>query len=264
MNPCILAYIPPPSFGNGEAFLKNLRFWKTKIPIITYSDHPGWGADILVPNPETARRPRRHWLVNNFVFLMGLQIARQHGYTHFIYLEEDCRVRGDGWAEFVISEFSKWPRAIMGGTPTAWNPMNGGVDTLKDFINYAHDYQRRSGVPIPIYGASIPKAPQYAKFCVYPNGAAAIYETRWLLDAFHISGVGIATTAISGDAYDMIIGWEMFRQFGVGVFSKVAPLSSVFSGFGDQIMDYQQRVDSLVSGKFKVVHQIKSQDSLTL
>src|ERR1043165_6500137 len=132
MKPVVVCYVPPPNYGHGEAFLKNVRHWRTDVPLLIYSDHEPWKPDVGVPSPEHVKRRGRAWLVNNLVFLTGLQIARQHGYTHFLYLEEDCRVFGDGWAERVLTEFESFKGAVMGGTPVVWNPMASGPGVLKN------------------------------------------------------------------------------------------------------------------------------------
>jgi len=255
-----IVYIPPPRYGHGEAFLTNLRAWKTKYPLVTFSDHAEWTPDRVIQSPDLIKTKQRPWAVNNFVFLMALSIAEDSGFTDFLYLEEDCRVHGHEWDERIIGEYRRWPQAVVGGSPVCWNSMSAGPVMLAGFQIYAASYVRKCKLPVPIYGLQIPNRPRVERFTLYPNGAIAVYNVAFLRDLFKQGSM--AKQALDRGAFDMEVGWELVNKFGLGLFNKCAWLSSAFSGYGDNVLNYKQRCARLIDGTFAAVHQIKTDDTL--
>jgi hypothetical protein len=58
-------------------------------------------------------------------------------------------------------------------------------------------------------------------------------------------------------AWDMHIGFQMHNFYGDDVPKRMAALTTVFSGYGDEILNEQERKDWMMSGRICAVHQIK-------
>src|SRR6266851_4883730 len=98
-----IGQIPAPQYGNPAIFRANLAKFKSRYPILQFSSHPWPGVIPLKGDPDVVKGSRNpdgsinKFAVNNLVFFTAMRIARQHGITHAIYLEEDVRVGVDCW-----------------------------------------------------------------------------------------------------------------------------------------------------------------------
>lgn len=262
-NPCVIGYVPPPLISCAEAFHKNITAFKTAFPLVLFSDHAGWGLPHYCANPDRIKNQRRKWACNNLVLLFSLTLAKDLGYSHMLYLEDDCRVRGDYWDRRVFEEFSSvCPDAKVAGTPVLWNIGSMGSAMQMRAIEWAHDYQVSTGIACGIYGCSTPVRGVPTELMAYCNGALGIYEVEWLLSIFPGYRANIGQFALNADAFDMCVGRELISRHGPDAFKLCGQLTSVFSGYGDTILDYNQRVNLLTSGTCVAIHQVKSQDAL--
>lgn len=261
MNPCCLAYIPPPNIPGSAQFLNNLRRFKTSYPLVLFSDHPyGDGVLKMHKSPEIIKGAKyvngapNKWALNNLVFLTGLRVVGD-SYSHFLYLEADCRVNGDDWDGVVFEEFmQRNPGAIAAGTFATYNVNNRDIE----FSRAWHRWMVENGdaqFPITAYGGN--GASEKHEPAVFPNGALAIYEVAWLREQFGRENT--VKTAAEITAFDYEIGRRLVRQFGPDVFrGKILHMDSVYSSYGDVQTTEEQRQNLLVSKKVAAVHQIKS------
>lgn len=258
-NVATLAYLPPDKVPFAAAFRKNIRQFKTAYPLFLFSDTPDDDSVQRIPNPEKFIKAGRPFVINNYCFLRALEIAVDRQLDWLILMEADCRVIGDYWDKAIFDEFSTFDDAVMGGTPVVWSLNRGGRLLTMSIIDYAADYQRRMGVPIAIHGyhGSIPskRGPEMATPCLYPNGAAAVYAVGLLAKMFPNYREDSAAASIT--AFDMAIGFSLHQLYGDGVTKKVAAMTSVFSGYGSEILTEQERRDWISTGRVRAVHQIK-------
>src|SRR5258706_1351671 len=99
----IIGYVPPRGIGHPEAYLANIGAFKTEFPVSLFSDYPDWGLRQSDNPGKVKHRQFGHW-VSNYAFFIALQYAVACKLDYFLYLEEDCRVRGDGWDGRMMEE----------------------------------------------------------------------------------------------------------------------------------------------------------------
>ncbi|HEU4340033.1 MAG TPA: hypothetical protein VFU31_00535 [Candidatus Binatia bacterium] len=258
---CILAYVPPPNVQGAEQFLANVRRYKTKYPLVLFSDHHKYGDDVkpLKKSPEIAKGAKypngldNKWALNNLVFLTGLRVLGD-SCTHFLYLEADCRVNGDFWDGIVFDEFQlRNPDAIASGTLATYNVHNRNMAFSRCWQTFIAE-NGKSQFPITGYGGN--GAAETQEPAVFPNGALAIYELAWLRKTFGTENMVAKAAEIT--AFDYAIGRQLVRDYGNDVFRKVLHLNSVYSSYGDVQTSEGERQDLLTSKAVVAVHQIKS------
>lgn len=260
MNVATVAYLPPDHVPFASAFRDNIRQFKTTYQVILFSDRPDRSDMETVISPEKHNKPGKKWIISNYCFLKSIQIAVKHSLDWMILLEADCRVNGDNWDQKITTEFSQFGDAVTGGTPVCWNLNRGGRTLTMKVIDYASEYQKRSGIPMAMHGVhgsliGNGRPDVYQQPCLYPNGAAAIYSVELLKRAFPKYADDSWASQIT--AWDMHLGYQLHNFYGDEVSKRVAALSTVFSGYGDEILSEHERRDWLTSGRVCAVHQIK-------
>jgi hypothetical protein len=266
MKLCNLAYLPPPRLTGAATFVDNLNACPSKYPLVSYSEHDWPGVFKLKGDPEDVKKNavfpdgrRNPYAINNVLWLTGLRIARERGFTHALYLEHDCRVGVKHWDERVYEEFFSIGRPLIaGGNLGTYNPCNAGPEAARRWADLVSKNTRKN-VPIPTYGWL--RADAQAPSCVFPNGALAIYDIAWMSQLFenleNTLNVGSMTSA-----FDMVLGvrvWDNFQEDSYEVFGH---LNSVFSGYGDVLSTEAERLSWLREGKYVGVHQVKSNATL--
>lgn len=255
MQCATIAYAPPPKSDQAQAFCHNISRYATHYPLHIYSDSDQWaGVKYHIDNPEVVRDARRPFTISNCVFLFGLRLALDLKLDYFLYLEDDCRVRGDQWDKVLFDEFFETKDAVVGGSPIAYNIAHSGHAALKRAIEFAWRYQQKTGFAMPLYGG-IPGMGDQIAF--YPNGAVAIYHTKTVADMFPGFSDDIGTTARRTTAWDLKIGLEMWRKFGISMFDRFAILTRSYSGYGETLVPEAARRHMLESGRVVAAHQFK-------
>ena len=259
----VLAYIPPPGVGHPEVFLSHLKeHWPSGVEVILYSDHLEWGGlvkvDCIQPSPK-----RRPWLANNSVFLTGLKLAGEAGWTHMLYLESDCRVFGSDWAErmrtaFLLSQSELGCPAIMGGSPVIYNPSSTRMEGLNAVSNFICDTRRRGLMSPTIYQGDGAPIRVCNMTIIYPNGAGSILAVPWLAEWFRVKSNPIPSTASMIPPWDMAVGHAAWHIHGLEAFKKFAHIPCAYSAFGNTITTEEERIKMLVSGDKVLIHQVKS------
>lgn len=250
-------YVPKPGVGHPEAFLENILAYSTAYPLVLYSEHLPYNFR-WCENPEAVKHPRaQHW-ISNFAFLAALRFAIADGVDYMLYLEADCRVRGDNWDVKMVEEFQCWPNAVAGGSPVCYNIASSGHAVLRRAISFASDYLGASGFGMPIYGFMSP-------LCLYPNGAGSIFKVGPIATILGKTGfeTDLTKASRSKEAWDLAIGFGLWAMYGVEVFDRFAPLTRSYSGCTDSITTEPERIAMLESGQRVLVHQIKSNWTIT-
>lgn len=272
-SPAILAYVPPPNFTGSAAFLANITRFKTKYPMMLFSDHRGYdGKHFVTPKPFTMYDPEkippdaktaldgkpRACAISNAIFHTALKIAIKTQVTHMLYMEADCRVNGDYWDDKIFSaHFSQPFPAVASGTLFAWNMPNGGTKMVKRW-EQAVVKASKTFFPILTYGM-MPHGDLPFNPSVFPNGAIAVYSIEWMRQLFNIDSM-IETAR--DRAFDFVIGEKLARMFGPDCFDLVAHTTESFSGYGNQFTSEDERLAWLKEGRCVAVHQVKSDKTI--
>lgn len=260
MKLAVLGYVPPPTVGHPAAFIANVRKFKCRTDLLLYSDHDWPGTLRLKGSPEALKGARfpngepNKFAIPNACFFTGLRIARAHGYTHVIMLEEDSRVGRDDWDQVMWEEYFSIGRPLIAaGTLACYNPFNFSIEAAARWRELLRRNLKKN-FPIVTYGwlgAGV-KGPS----CIFPNGALAIYDMVWMAKLFDLD----RTMDISRieTAWDMAVGFKVWEVFNESSYDVVGFMDSIFSGYKDLVTDEAMRRDMLTSGKVVAVHQIKS------
>lgn len=252
---CTVAYLPP-NMGYARVFRENLESYRHTHPIILYSDSKDFGVN-LIPNPGQAVGFRNVPLsINNYVFLSGMKLAEAAGYEYFLYLEEDCRVRGHHWDGKIFTEFFQTDGALMGGTPSMWNiGICGAANEIKA-LEWAWKYAKKTG-HAPLIWQNDGRTGEQRGLWLYPNGAIGVYHIPTIKAIFVGHEYDMGTYCSTLGAWDVLIGKGMWNQFAMGTFDRFAIIRSVFSSYKDCHFGLHERKKLLTDGNVVAVHQIK-------
>lgn len=254
MRVWIIAYVPPDKLPYAKAFKTNITHYKTEWPIHLFDDSVG--------DPEKYTKEGEHFRLTNWTFLQAMRIADEARCDYMIFMEADSRVGCHAWDRRIIDEFMAWPGAICGGTPVVWNFNRTSPELTKRTIRYAHHYQSKTGLPMAFHGQhgylKGSKVEGHHPYCLYPSGGVGIYEMDFLRRSFpnfkDEGDPGLDT------AWDMQVGFKLHEFYGEDIVKKCAGLSCSFSGYMDEVLSLEERMESLQSGRFVAVHQIKTED----
>lgn len=191
--------------------------------------------------------------MGTIMFLRMIQLAQQRGLEWFFCVEWDCRIFGHAWLKRLWEEHLDCGDVLMSGTPVCWHPWSNGGEFGKQVIEYASRYQDMSGMCMAFEGQ------HEGKTAVYPNGALAWYKTKTMTEMFSdgLKFRDLNTFCDRIEAYDLHIGREMIRRYGVGALDKIGILPGSYSGCGDHHYTLDTRRRLLSSGSKVAVHQIK-------
>lgn len=257
----ILCYVPGPKVKNSTLFLEHINRFKRETDLIFCSEHPYPGAIQFRGDPEQFRHARypsgekNPFGIANAVFFTALKIAWLNEYTHVIVLEPDVRVGVDYWDVAIWEEYFKLGHpAIAAGTLACYNPCNHSPEATRRWEKLV---SRNTGRNFPIATYGFVGAGKLGSSFVFPNGALAVYDVRWLARFYDLRNQGSFMTQVT--AWDMSIGIKIWEVFGVDSFSVVGHLNCIYSGFGDIISTEESRRALLNSGKVVAIHQVKSE-----
>jgi hypothetical protein len=268
---CTIGYLPPADKFPTVAFLDNLRKFPTKHPLILFSEDTAYGVldipnvhfNLLKKSPEPGQtvlmpngKPNPRF-TNNRVFLTAIGIAHRLGFTHFCYLEADCRVGRAEWDDVVWREFCEYPLPIViGGSAVCYNPCNSdrhAAKRWKEFMRFSTS-EESWRPPIANYGWK--SANDNTGACLFVNGALGIYDISEMGRIWNMSKVW--DEAASAGAWDQVNGSRLWKIYGAHVFSIVGHLHSILSTYGDVMTTEVERLEWLNDGRIVATHQIKS------
>lgn len=263
MKLAVIAYVSPPSHGQPQVFMDNLKKFPTKHPLILFSDH-NWdwpGLIKLKGSPETVKKlSREPWAVNNMVFFTAMRVAVGNGVTHALYVESDSRVGCPGWDDIMFSEyFGLCKPAICGGSMVVYNPCNAGALAAQRWGEICGPQGTRNRpiityLPVPTYGHK--SAADGSGSCVFVNGSLGIYDMAWITKLFNLAQSD--QVAVQSQPWDMEIGHRIWAMFGPDSYFLVHHLHSVYSSFGNVLTTEIERLEMVRSGKVVATHQVKS------
>lgn len=262
MKIATIAYVPPPQFGCATVFHDNLRKFRTRYPLLVYSDHD-WPDTIKIRNPEgvnqmMTNRTMNRWAVNNAIFLTGMRIAKSQGYTHVIYVESDCRVGCDNWDEQVFAEYFSLGKACIGaGTLACYNPCNYSRKAAMRWTELVAGNTKRN-IPVATYGWKGASDP--GNTLIFPNGALSVLDVDWMARLFDLNRTIVSATEAT--AWDMALGQRVWKLFEEESFDVMGMLRSVFSSYGDILTTEAERLEWLRAGQYVAVHQVKSHETV--
>lgn len=254
MKVASLSYVPPGNL-NAAAFVRNILYYVSTHPVIWFSEREYPGLDIIkIPDPTNLKLSRNRVSLHNRLFLHAVKIAQEQKLQRFLYLESDCRCGRDGWDEVLFNEAAPYTDMFAAGTPSLYNTTRL-TKSQSVAISAARDaYTTATGFKVPVYDPPIPRPIG----CWFIMGAGAVYSTAVTAEIFMGFERDAHQKAITTPAFDLFLGMRCFQLFGANAIKKLPFLPSVFSSFGDKILNEQQRVDLIKSGRVALVHQIKS------
>jgi hypothetical protein len=272
MQPIVLAYVPPPTYGHPRAFLQNLTRYRTRFPVLLFSDaRPElWDGlkmpEVLsIPSPEMAREGGEAWAVNNLCWLTAMRLAMKRGFSHVIYLEEDVRVGCDDWDGIMFDEYKRVaPPTAIAGSVVCFSPFAYGLKAAAKWNELLQRNWKRN-VPIPSYGAKGAADRMQPK--VFVNGALGIYPVLTIGGLFDLNQKTVQQ-AKEITAWDHEIGTRLWKRYEENAFDHVYHLESVFSSYANVLTTPEERMQMLSPEGLDIgdgrrirvvaVHQIKS------
>lgn len=258
MNLGTVLYCPPRGRLFSDEFMANLSSFKTRYPVHIISDDPSRQPSRIIDNPEKIRFGRTPtWAINNFLFFKAMQLARDAGLEYWLYIEVDSRVYGDFWDEIIWSDFfDRYPSGITcAGSPVVWDVSSGGAHFAKAAINIAYEFSKATGLPGSFYGMKSPH--DCGGSSIYPNGSLSVYHTSDLLRIFAGFDQDLIGNSRRLTAFDLELGRRLWHNHGDAAASHVGFLTKSYSGFGDCLVNYNERKKLLLSGKLVAIHQVK-------
>lgn len=268
MNTAVVAaYVPPPNFLGGTAFFENITRWRTRFPLILFSEYD-YGPNVLrlKVSPEIVKAAKypngvdNVFSISNLLFLTAMGMLNGKGFTHVIYVESDCRVRGHEWDGRIWDEATANGRDPMAaGSVVCYSVGNAGIDFCRAWARFMAQ-NAAAKFPIPPYGGN--GSAEVHEPCVFTNGALGLYKLSFVKEVFGDVIPGVTDTASAAStvtAWDYALGRYLYRTFKEQLFSKLVHLDCVYSGYGDGFTTPEQRQQWLLNGEIVGVHQIKSE-----
>lgn len=201
------------------------------------------------------RRPADHFAL--WAFVRAIEYCKFKGHSHFIWIEPDCRFTKPQWDLQMLAEFHK--DSVIGGTPVIWHPWSEGAGMSMSVVQFAFEYQEKSGVPMAMHGND--DGP--IGFAMYPNGALGIYKVSEMELYFKTALSGQMSPREAAEfsedviAFDTLVGRCFTKTHGINIFSKFSAITCVYSGCGNQYVTQKERL-AMIEHKTKVaVHQVK-------
>lgn len=252
----VIAYVPPPNVGHPDVFLKHLEEYPPKNRLFILSDHE-WKNSFRIPDPTVTWKNSDR--IASTVFVHVLRFAERRGLTHFIYLETDCRMKGDGWDIKLFDEFvTGRNRLIAGGNMGVCSVNNGNGEFRKSFdalakkhgCNDARHKVHRTAIlthkhpnPVPI---------------PFVNGAVAVYSVAQLRGLFDGETPESAVSTWF-TVQDRCIAERALEKFGpVETLSRFKHMPTVMATAGEKIYPFATRINTLNRGHVTCAHPIKN------
>lgn len=255
-----LLYVPKLDRLYPRFTLQNFRAFKTHYPIIYYSDYGGAGYEdfLRIPAPDAMKQSKNKTATQNYLFLHGLRIAKELQLDRFIFLENDCRVGRDYWDSDMFDEVDH--QFVVAGTPNLFNTQDFPKEHWPALHEYMSAYTAKTGLPVAQFLCN--EKTRRLGSCMFQMGAGAVYDTERCFELFPGFETCIGSYACRTAAFDLHIGLKMFQQFGTDALKWMPFLTKSFSGFGNKVLNLEQRKERLLSGKACLIHQFKEKDDL--
>lgn len=255
-NVGVMAYLPPPGFGNSDVFLKHITECPPKHQLVLLSDHP-WPQSVQIPDPLKVCTSKND--IASFVFLHALNMAERSNWTHFIWLETDCRVGSEGWDRRVMAQWKGAADGVIGGGNLAmFGAVRGTpVDAQLKALEQKYPVGNASRGPfsrttILLHG----HGKLGAILAPFVNGAPAVYAVKALRE---LIGEGTVTDLLKKlPIQDLSLGHLTVAKYGANrCLSKWWHMPGLMATAGEQIYPIKTRMSLLKSGEVDIVHPIK-------
>jgi hypothetical protein len=255
-----------------EKFLAHLQKWKRAFPLIIITDSPynfTFGLDVFrVPafgsfgqNPRLNRMNSPSDRYATWAFTHCLRFAAENKFDWLLYLEQDCRFRGDFWDELLVQPLvdRKEPPVAL-GTPVCWHPWSRGPEWSRRVLEYAYAYSRATGFPFTFEGGHDGSWPS----CFYTNGALSVYNIETILPLFQQNFEKLTCSVVEREelaarqqAFDLYIGRRLTAKHGLALLDQLAWNPLVYSGCGNHHLTEAERLLLLKREQVVAVHQVK-------
>lgn len=260
MKLATLCYLPPPGIGYVPEFLANIWKYRHYYPIYFYSDHdwkvlPEGCFLAKVDSPEKVKETGNNWSVQKMAFLQSIPLAESMGLDYFLFIEPDCRVKGDNWDRTIFDEAIGSKPISLAGTFYAWDMFNDKREWAEHYATWRSKYCDKPWYSVLHFGSKGCSDPCPAH--IFTNGALSVLNTGEMGKLFPWSKSEIISR--SNTAYDVSIGYGLMAMYGFRVFERLVPMRSVFSYYGNLLTDEPTRKSMLSETVgLKAIHQIKS------
>jgi glycosyltransferase involved in cell wall biosynthesis len=241
-----------------ERFLSNLDQNRPVQPVEFMSHRSFNGKTVrTIPNYEKGSMsdPKTRYGAANCAFAEAAKMVEKEGFDGMLYLETDCRFKGDGWDDVLRQEYlGSSPVASCVGSPVCWGAFTSGHKQSMALIDYAYRYQQDTGRMMAFEGAT-----DTGTFSLYPNGAIAYYTPSLLREAY-LDGadkLGLEKHARSTEPYDLHIGRIIGSKGFEYAVESVGWLRSSYSGCLDHHYRLSDRISMLDRGEAVCIHQCK-------
>lgn len=250
LHTAVIVYVPPPHVPGAAAFIKNIQDFPPYYPLYLLSDY-AWPKAIPVPDPTKEANSKHKNKLATIIFFSALDCAKAHGITHFLYLEADCRVKGDDWDKKLFDQYFN-EKMVIAGALAMTGVSQAGLQAeakFRELVIWHND-----GKTWPV----CEQAPDGQLGSVlFVNGAPAIYETQ-LVDEL-VTKEGRSNAIQNWKAYDYDIGRLACNKWGlVEAFDKILMLPGILSTEGDRLLPFDSKIGELSNGNAYAVHSIKT------
>lgn len=253
INYATYCYVPAIPRLNPDAFLRNLRAYKSAYPVRLYSEAAQDGME-LVQDFSSVKSSQNRVAIQNAAYLNALRMAERDGVDRFIYLELDCRVHGDGWDAAVFEEASQYKDMFAAGSLASYNRKMFTPLQTKSVDAAIASSVKHTGFKVPEFQSKSTRP----LGCLFIMGAAAAYQTSIMAEIFQNYERDMLGKAVKVPAFDLMVGLRCYQLFQTRAPQKLPFLTSVFSTYGNRINTEKDRIEMAKSGTHRILHQIKS------
>lgn len=250
------------AFGKTDGFCRHFESLKTSLPVVFLCHSasqriPANSTRVVIPDIglkikcPSGVEMKDHCA--KFIFPQACKAALDGGFDEMMWVETDCRFRGDGWDKVLSEEHAGAGNVVASGTPVGWNMLCNGHELAMKAIEFATHYQKLTGRIFAFEGPSADRLKS-----LYPNGALAWYSAELMEECFASRIPSGWEQFGAAEPFDFVVGRYIWSRFGDSSFKKVGILPSSYSGCLDHWYGLNDRLQMLSSGQIVAVHQVKS------
>lgn len=248
-----IVYLPPRR-PKTMAFLQHFSVHKTAVPTIYISDAPEGYAETgleivrmpaLVDEATYGDLPffRRSDHYAAQAFLNTIKFATGIGLREFMWIEDDCWVKGPLWDKDSWVEWEgRLELQVCSGFPCISGFMNAGWSWDVKLITFLHSFYQYAGVPAtvePMWTHDFDRA--VTGPAIFPNGAFAIYNLEMLRECFVRPLANFLPHRHEAIFFDIRVGIWLAKFYGEHRFGTVLPTKHVYSGCGNMHINKVER-----------------------
>lgn len=261
MNLIIIAYASKPGAherrtGYAGSFVSDYLAFKTRHDKYLLSEYK-WPSAIKVNDPALYNYKEKNMLTH-LIFLYALRFAIKIKASHFMFVEQDCRMAGDYWDVPIADEFlahDSLPRiagtTVLFNNDRDYNLMKGVTWFIQNKINL-----NNKGSVIPYWFQSNGDLANKGCKGIYVNGALGIFDVNYLKR--HYGQINIYSHSHSNYLWDIMISKYLYDDYGSDCFKHAQPIYSIWSMCNYRYASEGRLIEMLKDRKIMAAHQIKS------